>query len=167
LEALASQIAAAWLDGGMTDDELQDFIACSFESRMSALLNMIDSTVRVSACRPQQSTSSDEGNSKGDASAGFSAAVAGTKRLIAPQRWRSSPPGLGECVIAVLVASMVLRQCGEQCLTTSPARTTFRAGSTNVAPEFFARCMDALGRCPFGAGDGVLLSELATRIGKH
>jgi hypothetical protein len=63
-----------------------------------------------------------------------------------------------------MVATMVLRQCGDRRLSGNNALGEFRARDGNVAAEFFDRCTNAIGQRPFGTADGLMLGDLARRI---
>jgi hypothetical protein len=142
LEVIASQAAACWLDAEMSLRQTLEFIQTSFVPRMLALVEIIDQPIGQ---RP------------------FATSL---RELIA----RLSGDNDGSAVVSILVGAMVMRQFHEAVIAYYQRweevawSQVFSAHSSNVAPEFFARCTSKLGWTPFDAKDGCPLVELAKRV---
>jgi hypothetical protein len=147
LEVMATHIASAWLDGDMNERELSQFVKDCLLPDVLALAQIIEATFRSTP--PLR----------------FEAACLGAKHLI----WdlsnsRVDQVNTGGIVVSFLIATMVLRQLVEGEIAPSDGNGVFRCSSTNVAPQFFDRCISVLGRCPFGATEGVPLAELERKL---
>jgi len=155
-EVTAEQMVSAWLDGEMDRDELRQFLKGSFQPRLVALAAMMDEAFKARPKRPDK-----EYVIRLDESAWL-----GARHLIDQmQSEDSDTSNCGDGVVSLLVAAMVLRQLQEHSSESLPnPRACFVGTSTNVAPEFFTRCVDKLGWRPFGAAEGSRLIELAERL---
>lgn len=146
LEVMATHIAAAWLDGDMNDKEFLQFVKGCLLTDTLALANIVEDSFRLAPRFP------------------FGAAWLGAQRLI--QEFSMARPGCksGEVAVSLLIATMVLRQLAEQELASGGRDGMFRSSSSNVAAEFFGRCISVLGWRPFEARQGVPLAELQKRL---
>lgn len=136
LEVIASQIAVLWLDGD--GSESKQLIKDNFLSKAAALASIINSTL-----------------DERETFTGWSGALRLIEHL---QVSEFDDADYGNNVVSLLVAVMVLRQMAEG----SPSN--FVAASSNVAPQFYTRCVSAIGKRPFGACDGTSLFQLAGQL---
>jgi hypothetical protein len=158
MELIASQIASAWLDGDMDDGELRQFVAVSFDSKMDSLANIVDSTFPAAPAHTNELLAS---KAQEKASSLDGACRRGV-RLI--RSLRSDAGADDAWPVSLLIAAMVLRQAAERDLLQTSKDEKFCGNSTNVAPEFFKRCVDKVGERLFGAVVGMPLSELESKL---
>jgi hypothetical protein len=146
LEVMATHIAAAWLEGDMNETEFLQFVKDCLLTDTFVLANIVEEAFRATPRFP------------------FGAAWFGTQRLI--QEFSIARPGCkcGDIAVSFLIATMVLRQLAEHELAPTGKDRMFRPCSTNVAPEFFDRCIHVLGRRPFGAREGAPLTDLEKQL---
>lgn len=155
MEALASTMAAGWLDGEMNDREFRELMVVSLLPKVCALANLVEETLQPDDAEPP-----------GDGAQGFLAPWKGLRAIIDWMREAGDDdlPRCGPSAIAFLVATMVVRQFAQWNLHGQTSNPAFVAASSNIAPQFYAQCTAALGQCPLGAEEGVPLSHLVQRL---
>lgn len=144
LEVCVSQMAAAWLDDALEEQELWRFAEVSFFPRLSSLAEIIE-TASPAEDRPA-----------------FLNAWSGVRRLIAKASVETQ--GYGEFVVTLLIAAMVLRQLAELDADRGGAERPFVCESTNVADSFFSQCCRRATIRPLDASTDSSLQQMAERI---
>jgi hypothetical protein len=136
LEVIASQIAVLWLEGD--GSESRQLIKDNVLTKAAALANIVDATL-----------------DERETFIGWSGALRLIEQL---QISEFDDADYGSNVVSLLVAVMILRQIAEG------SHSNFVAASSNVAPQFFIRCVNEIGARPFGAADGSSLFQLASQL---
>jgi hypothetical protein len=134
LEIAAEQAAAAWLDEPADSSGL---VRDCFLPRMLGLVEIYERTLPATR-------------------------VPSSLRRLVEELGLSGTTGAtaGPSVCCVLVATMALRQFHEA----SERDACFAPFSSNIHPDFFARCTRTLGWTPFDASSHSVLSQLVARV---
>jgi hypothetical protein len=137
LEAVASQVASAWLDSDLDDRELWRFIRTSLVDKIAVLAEIVESTM------PNATDDSPQRNPS-DWNWLCRPLWNGVMRLTTRAEAGLEDIDCGGWVVCLLLNAMALRQCAEHCLSPNQVSATFECSSTNIAPEFFDRCIHTL-----------------------
>lgn len=137
-EISAEQIASLWLDGEMKCQEIQQTIRDSFLPRARVLATLFEQTCLDAEC-PYS-----------------------LERLLEQFDVNLGEEKLGKLVVSNLLAAMALRQLYE---STDAAQAVFAPRSSNVHPDFFARCIEKASWIPFAASQRPSLTDVLAQIG--
>jgi hypothetical protein len=165
MEVMATHVASAWLDGDMSEEAFWQFVRDALLPDIMALTGIIEPTFKSMPAEPVQDWSARDWEAFSEPGPLFYVAWVGAKRLI--RRISLAELGAndsGNVVVSFLIAAMILRQLADDEIAGSKGNIEFHCNSTNVAPEFFNRCINVLGRRPFGAIEGLPLADLAKQL---
>lgn len=155
LEASATHLVVPWVDGGMDNAELWEFLRSNLLEGILVLGDVVDRTITSFDPSSYVATHDDRW---------FTRSWAPLRQCLAGLRSRDqSIYDFGAYTVTFLVAVMILRQLTDSAIL-NPGHcqlTRFVPSSTNVSEQFLNLALQKLGRQPFGISRMAYLHELA------